>query len=159
MDAFPLREGCGGLPPLIATAVFCFVVGWPGPMFGADLTGTNDPVVLTTGRGPALVSTNIVLGWDFTWSSVKLQLDFGFATQETNNPGTFLDSFSLSLQNGDHSGTALLLTADYWGVNWAHAHLFSQSGAGHGLSLGLHHLLASACRIGRPVFTTSFRPV
>jgi hypothetical protein len=48
-----------------------------------------------------------------------LQFEFGFGTDEIEAPGTFFDSFSITLESADGSATALLLTADLLGPLWA----------------------------------------
>jgi len=48
-----------------------------------------------------------------------LRFDFGFATAEPDVAGSFFDSFSVTLQSQGRSATALLLTADRTGVQWA----------------------------------------
>jgi len=73
---------------------------------------------LRTGTGQPLVSLSLSLEIPAAPSS-RLTFDFGFATAESPVPETFLDSFSISLQRKDLSATALLLTADSFGLDWA----------------------------------------
>jgi hypothetical protein len=83
-----------------------------------SLQGADPSTVLVTGTGPVLLTTQQVLQIPAAVLSPRLQFDFGFATDEIQTPGTFADSFSITLQNGGTSSTALLLTADVTGVQW-----------------------------------------
>lgn len=49
----------------------------------------------------------------------RLLFEFGFSTEQRLLPITFLDSFSVTLQGTEASSSALLLTADAFGVAWA----------------------------------------
>lgn len=81
--------------------------------------GAGAPIVLATGGGSALISTQQVLQIPLAMPLPLLRFDFGFATDETPVPNSFLDSFSLTLQNNEPSQTVLFLTVDAFGVKWA----------------------------------------
>jgi hypothetical protein len=51
----------------------------------------------------------------------RLDFIFGFSTDEPAAAATFFDSFSVTMQNTNQTTTALLLTADRSGVDWAPA--------------------------------------
>ena len=72
-------------------------------------TGTNEP----------LLTLSLPFSAPPTNSPSLLRFEIGFATAEPDAPDTFFDSFSVTLQNGNPSATALLLTADRTGVQWA----------------------------------------
>ena len=98
------------------------ILGLSVVAFGGLVAGTHGadpPWVLVTSGGTALVSTQEVLQIPLTMPLPRLQFDFGFATDETPVPNSFLDSFSLTLQNNEPSQTVLLLTVDAFGVKWA----------------------------------------
>jgi hypothetical protein len=63
------------------------------------------------------------IGLPLTIPSLSLQpillFDFGFSTHEFFLGGRRSDSFSFTLQSSDGLTTALILTADQTGVNWA----------------------------------------
>jgi len=44
--------------------------------------------------------------------SARLVFNFGFATDETPSAGTFLDSFSVTIQDAAQRFTAIYLTSD-----------------------------------------------
>lgn len=73
--------------------------------------------VFRTGADQSLVTQSLPFG--APTGPAVFRFDFGFATAEPDLPGTFFDSFSITLQRDDHSATALLLTADRTGVQWA----------------------------------------
>ena len=52
-------------------------------------------------------------------SNTFVTFDFGFGTDEPQNPQTFYDSFSATLQETNQSSGALLFTADRSGTQWA----------------------------------------
>ncbi len=65
----------------------------------------------------------LTASWSFTLPRLELEprllFDFGFATDETLVPQVFGDSFTVTVQAADESATAILLTADRFGVAWA----------------------------------------
>jgi len=72
---------------------------------------------LQTGGGQPLVSQQEVLDTSGI-PAPELAFDFGFLTDEVPTPGSFLDSFTVSI--GDDVGdVATLLTIDTSGVTWA----------------------------------------
>jgi hypothetical protein len=75
--------------------------------------------VFRTGTNETLLTFSLPFDAPATNTATALQFEFGFATSEFDAPGSFLDSFSVTLQNSDQSATALLLTADATGVQWA----------------------------------------
>lgn len=88
--------------------------------FGQGGVSTEGPfTVFRTGTNESLVTLSLPFGAPPTNSPSFLRFDFGFATDEPDVPDTFFDSFSVTLQPSDQSGTALLLTADRTGVQWA----------------------------------------
>jgi hypothetical protein len=81
---------------------------------------TEGPLtVFRTGTNESLVTLSLPFSAPATNSPSFLRFDFGFATAEPDAPDTFFDSFSVTLQRNDQSATALLLTADRTGVQWA----------------------------------------
>lgn len=74
---------------------------------------------LFTGGGSSFATTNFALSVNPAWANCRLQLGFGFATDETNAISSFQDSFSITLQTQDYLSTLLLQTADVNGVTWA----------------------------------------
>src|SRR5688572_20695654 len=75
--------------------------------------------VFRTGGNEALLTLSVPFGAAPTNSLSFLQFDFGFGTSEADATNTFFDSFSVTLQRNDQPATALLLTADRTGVQWA----------------------------------------
>lgn len=75
--------------------------------------------VFRTGANEPLLTLSLPLGAPPTNASTALEFEFGFTTGEPVITNSFLDSFSVTLQNNDKSATALLLTADASGVQWA----------------------------------------
>ncbi len=110
MDFRGIRGGLWGL--LLGVVAPCLSAHADSVYFGPDME-------LSTGGGAALVTTNLTLTADPAWTSIRLQLGFGFATDEHPAPDVFFDSFSLTLQTLDEVATLLLLTADQAGVQWA----------------------------------------
>ena len=81
--------------------------------------GQGTIVFHNTGGGQPIVSEVRSIFIDPTSSQPRLVFDFGFATDETPTPGTFLDSFTVTIQNMAQSLSAVYLTADATGVAWA----------------------------------------
>lgn len=77
--------------------------------------------VIRTGGGDPLLTLSVPMGTAPTNSPSFLLFDFGFGTEEDDATNTFFDSFSVTLQRNDQAATALLLTADTTGVQWAPA--------------------------------------
>lgn len=75
-------------------------------------------VLRTGGELPLVTSSNAFEVPDQS-TLPRLRFDFGFATDEPDAVGTFFDAFSVTLQSGDGTATALLLTADRTGAEWA----------------------------------------
>lgn len=94
---------------------------WPTLLWACAQPGFGQGTVVfhNTGGGQPLVSEvrslslNGILGQSF------LRFDFGFATDEVPAAGTFLDSFSVSVQDAAQSFSAIYATADATGVSWA----------------------------------------
>lgn len=104
----------------IARAMALAVAIWSSSLVArADLLYFGHDIVLSTGGGTSMATTNFTLAADPLWTGFRLQLGFGFATDETNSAAVFLDSFSLTLQTLDAASTFLLLTTDVNGMNWA----------------------------------------
>ena len=77
----------------------------------------GSPVVLETGTGEAIQQELRSLGvwWD---GMPRLELEFGFTTDETWTPGVFPDSFTVGVQNA--AGERLyVVTTDASGALWA----------------------------------------
>jgi hypothetical protein len=94
----------------------------PGKGVGRAQGGisTEGPLTLfRTGGNESLLSLNLPFNAPPSNAVPVLRLDFGFATSEPDDSSTFYDSFSLTLQRGDNSATALLATADRTGIQWA----------------------------------------
>lgn len=85
----------------------------------STVADTNSPILLGTGSGQPLLSLDYHLNLPDFSLSPRLAFDFGLATTERIEPGQFLDSFSITLEGSGSSKTALLLTADAYGVQWA----------------------------------------
>jgi hypothetical protein len=75
--------------------------------FEALRTGSNLPIVSRTKDFQALTNP-----------ASRLHFTLGFGTDETNAPGTFFDSFSVTLETGDGQA-APLVTLDTTGAQWA----------------------------------------
>jgi hypothetical protein len=80
----------------------------PFTVFGTD---TND----------ALLSLSLPFDVPGTNLQPRLDFIFGFSTDEPAAPGTFYDSFSVTVQNSNQTATTFVLTADRSGVDWAPA--------------------------------------
>jgi len=76
-------------------------------------------VPLNTGGGQPLVTemSTVTVGADLL--QPRLEFNFGFATDESVAPETFLDSFTLTIQDANRVFTAVLLTADASGTELA----------------------------------------
>jgi hypothetical protein len=85
----------------------------------AGISNEGALTVFRTGGTEPLLSLMLPLRPPPTNTAPLLQFDFGFATDETNLPGAFFDSFSVTIQGDDPSQSVLLLTADTTGVIWA----------------------------------------
>jgi len=113
-----LRLACG--VGLTCSRVLSSVFFWAAIQVSAAQSGITIEGPLTvfrTGTNEPLLSLALPFGSMPTNSF--LHFDFGFSTDELDLPDTFFDSFSATLQRNDQSATALLLTADRTGVQWA----------------------------------------
>jgi hypothetical protein len=84
-------------------------------------TGSVDPdtvTVLKTGNGQPLATFSQILSAGSLGQTPILRFSFGFSTAEAISPNAFLDSVSLTVQNGS-SQSAIFFTADASGVQWA----------------------------------------
>lgn len=72
--------------------------------------------VLNTGGGQPLVSEVRPLFVDAALLQPRLLFNFGFATDETFVPDTFLDSFTVTIQSSNQLFTAVYLTTDASGT-------------------------------------------
>ena len=116
-----LPEGAG-MPSLrrLNTLFFCLCTVLFCSAFAQSGVSTEGPyTVLRTGGSSPLITFESPLGLISTNADLLLEFDFGFATSEPPSPGTFFDSFSLTLQNSASQSNALLLTADRDAVRWA----------------------------------------
>lgn len=87
--------------------------------FAADQGGVVQEgarTVFRTGGSEPLLTFETPLGPIADQADILLEFDFGFSTSELQSPGSFYDSFSLTLQNTNT--TALLTTADREGAVW-----------------------------------------
>lgn len=78
--------------------------------------GSTQPVVLRTGGGIPLLSTNLSLTIPAVIPDPRLQFDFGFATDEVFGPGQFFDSFTVTLQDTGGLQSVVVLVADISGL-------------------------------------------
>ncbi|MCS7089102.1 MAG: hypothetical protein RMN51_08005 [Verrucomicrobiota bacterium] len=112
---------CRGADPGMAVGFpfgwlsWAVVVVWIAAGVVGHAQGT---VVLRTGAGTALVSATEVISAQQMMPSVPLGFVFGFTTDEEAEPGTFQDSFTVTVEDGQ-ARTWVLLTADANGVVWA----------------------------------------
>ncbi len=74
--------------------------------------------MLRTGGGEPLATLTLTLNVPPGTGSL-LRFEFGFATEEPKTTQTLFDSFSISLQRDNPSTTALFVSADIFGPNWA----------------------------------------
>jgi len=72
--------------------------------------------VFNTGGGQPLVSEVRPLFVDAALVQPRLQFNFGFATDETFVPDTFLDSFTVTIQDANQLFTFVYLTTDASGT-------------------------------------------
>jgi hypothetical protein len=87
---------------------------------GQSGISTEGPLtVLRPGGGEPLVTLTIPFDKPSTDAAPVLQFEFGFATDEPDLPDIFFDSFSVTVQGDNPNESALLLTADRSGVEWA----------------------------------------
>lgn len=99
---------------------FFFFAGVCAFLFAAissQAQGTFSFVVLQTGGDSSLVSNQQVVPFDGS-AGQQLTFNFGFFTAESSTPGTFLDSFTVTLQDAS-SDTAVLSVIDASGTIWA----------------------------------------
>ncbi len=100
--------------------LFLLLVGAHARLLAQSGISTEGPfTVFRTGTNEPLLTLSLPFSAPPTNSPSLLRFDFGFATEEPDLPDTFFDSFSVTLQRNDQSATALLLTADRTGVQWA----------------------------------------
>ncbi len=90
--------------------------------FGVMLSGVSvqaqgSITVLQTGSGQALLSDQQVLQAG-AFGAPEILFDCGFASGEAPAPGVFLDSFTVTIQDGG-SNSAVVATFDASGVVWA----------------------------------------
>lgn len=95
--------------------------GTPASLLGQGTSvNTNSVAVLQTGSGQTVTSFSQSLSSTAAGPAPVLRFSFGFSTDETVTPSTFLDSVSLTLQ-GSQNQSAIFFTVDAGGVNWAPA--------------------------------------
>jgi hypothetical protein len=73
-------------------------------------------VSLNTGSGQTLTTEQRTLQVNGVPGTASLAFNFGFATEETVQPATLLDSLSITLQSANQLSTAIYLTADASGL-------------------------------------------
>lgn len=104
-----------GLKTWLVGAAALFAAG--AQSFGQ---GTVGPVVvLRTGAGGPLVSSTQPIGSFSAGGPALFQFAFGFSTDEEPSPGTFLDSFTLTIGEAGGSLNAVYNTTDRTGSYWA----------------------------------------
>ena len=116
-----LSKGAG-MPSLrrINALFFCLCTALFCSTFAQSGVSTEGPyTILRTGGASPLITFESPLGVVSTNADLLLEFDFGFATSEPPSPGTFFDSFSLTLQNSASQTNALLATADRDSMRWA----------------------------------------
>jgi hypothetical protein len=90
--------------------------------FLAQINGFSDlPSELHTGNGISLASANQSLYAAVLSPQTRIQLSFGFATDEVFGPDQFFDSFTINLQDTDAKFTAVLAVLDASGLRLAPA--------------------------------------
>jgi hypothetical protein len=72
--------------------------------------------VLNTGAGQSLTTEVRTVFVSSNLAQPRLEFDFGFATAESLSSGTFLDSFTVTIQDLNQQSTAVYLTADASGT-------------------------------------------
>ena len=72
--------------------------------------------IMNTGSGQPLLSEVRSLFVDGSLFQPRLLFNFGFATDESLAPGTFLDSFTVTIQDPNQAFTAIYLTLDIAGT-------------------------------------------
>jgi hypothetical protein len=83
--------------------------------------GQGTVIFHNTGGGQPLISEVRSIFVDQGLQQPRLVFDFGFGTDEVPAAGTFLDSFTVSLQDAAQRFSAIYLNADANGVSWAPA--------------------------------------
>lgn len=76
-------------------------------------------LVLNTDGTTPLISEVRILDYNPSFLEPILEFSFGFSTEEEIQPDVFLDSFTVTLQDGSGGLTAVYLTADRGGTVWA----------------------------------------
>src|ERR1043165_4701257 len=74
--------------------------------------GTTNPFVMNTGSGQTLLSEVRQLMVDSNTVQPSFQVQFGFRTEETPQPGRLFDSFTITLQTANQQFTAVYATLD-----------------------------------------------
>lgn len=88
-----------------------------GLVLNTSAQGNSDYVVLQTGTGSPLVSTQQAVSI-IGVVAPAVAFDFGFYTEEVPTPDTFLDSFTVTIQDS-LAATAIIVTADGSAVVWS----------------------------------------
>jgi hypothetical protein len=78
-----------------------------------------DPIVLVTENNKPLTSASRTVAVSDTLPLPQLEFSFAFSTEETVEPGAFLDSFSVTMQDPSGVNSVVLLTTDAGGLVWA----------------------------------------
>jgi hypothetical protein len=115
----PERELARGIhqrgSPLLTVALFWLVFA----VAGHSIPARGQVTTLQTGVGQPLQTASLPLTIPTPSLQPILLFNFGFSTDETISSGSFSDSLTFTLQSADGLTTALILTADLTGVNWA----------------------------------------
>jgi hypothetical protein len=99
--------------PLTCCGVLLLVLG------ELSALGQGTVIFHNTGGGQSLVSEVRSLSIDPSLQQPSLVFNFGFATDEIPSPGTFLDSFTVTLEDVAQRISVVYLTADATGIAWA----------------------------------------
>jgi hypothetical protein len=92
------------------------LIVWVAVSAAVSARAQGGTVVLRTGGGIPLLSTNQSLTVPSVVPDPRLQFDFGFSTDEVFGPGQFFDSFTVSLQETGGLQTVVVLVADISGL-------------------------------------------
>jgi hypothetical protein len=93
---------------------------WVVSPFALFAQGNFTPTVLFTGGGPPLITESRTFQTLSNAGALRLSLEVGFSTEEMLQPGSFADSFSLTLRPASSSLSPILFfTMDAGGVVWA----------------------------------------
>jgi hypothetical protein len=108
-------RGCLDRPRCFAWWAVCLCLLF----IGQWAQGQGTVVFHNTGGGQPLITETRSLIVAAGLQQPRLNFAFGFATDEVQTPGSFLDSFSVTVQDINRVFTAVYVTADASGTVWA----------------------------------------